>query len=176
MRARGNQPAPREMPPRPGASRRRPDHAQPVYPVSGTGAGAVAVAGAPRPAPPATDHFAERDGQFFAGTHVLLDLWGARYLDDARYIERAMRRAVDVSGATLLHIHLHRFGDGGGVTGVAVLAESHITVHTWPERSFAAFDVFMCGGCRPDLAAEALRSALEPERTEMTVERRGVVA
>jgi S-adenosylmethionine decarboxylase len=106
---------------------------------------------------------------------VLLDLWGARHLDDADHIERAMRRAVDVSGATLLHIHLHRFGDGGGVTGVAVLAESHITVHTWPERGFAAFDVFLCGGCRPDLAADALRNALEPERTEMTVERRGVV-
>ena len=59
----------------------------------------------------------------FAGTDVLLDLWGTRHLDDAEYIERAMRRAVDVSGATLLHIHLHRFGDGGGVTGVAVLAE-----------------------------------------------------
>ena len=174
MRARGNPAAPWEMPPHPGASRRRPDHAQPVYPVSGAGAGSAA--GAPRAASPAADHFAEHDGQVFAGTHVLLDLWGASHLDDARHIEGAMRRAVDVSGATLLHIHLHRFGDGGGVTGVAVLAESHITVHTWPERGFAAFDVFMCGACRPDLAAEALRSALAPERTEMTVERRGVVA
>ena len=124
----------------------------------------------------APDHFAEQGGQVFAGTHVLLDLWGASRLDDARHIERAMRRAVDVSGATLLHLHLHRFGDGGGVTGVAVLAESHISVHTWPERGFAAFDVFMCGGCRPDLAAEVLRSALDPVRVEMSVERRGVVA
>jgi S-adenosylmethionine decarboxylase len=164
---------PREIP-RPGASRRRPDHAQPVYPDSGAGAGAGV--GAPLPAPARADHFAEHDGQVFAGTHVLLDLWGARHLDDADHIERAMRRAVDVSGATLLHIHLHRFGDGGGVTGVAVLAESHISVHTWPERGFAAFDVFMCGRCRPDLAAEALRSALDPVRTEISVERRGVVA
>ena len=85
------------------------------------------------------------------------------------------RPAVDVAGATLLHIHLHRFGDGGGVTGVAVLAESHITVHTWPERGFAAFDVFMCGRCRPELAAEVIRGALEPERAEISVERRGVV-
>ena len=168
MQAGWNRVVPREVP-RPGASRRRPDHAQPARPESG------AVAGAPGPAPLRADHFAEQGGEVFAGTHVLLDLWGARHLDDAAYIERAMRRAVDVSGATLLHIHLHRFGDGGGVTGVAVLAESHISVHTWPERGFAAFDVFMCGGCRPDLAAEALRSALEPERSEMTVERRGVV-
>lgn len=168
MQAGWNRAVPREVP-RPGASRRRPDHAQPARPESG------AAADAPRPAPPRADHFAEQGGEVFAGTHVLLDLWGARHLDDAAWIERAMRRAADAAGATLLHIHLHRFGDGGGVTGVAVLAESHITVHTWPERGFAAFDVFMCGGCRPDLAAEALRSALEPERSEMTVERRGVV-
>ena len=122
------------------------------------------------------DHFAEQDGTVFAGTHVLLDVWGARHLDDPEYIERAMRRAAAVSGATVLHVHLHRFGEGGGVTGVAVLAESHISVHTWPERGFAAFDVFMCGRCRPELAAEALRSALDPERTEASVTRRGIVA
>ena len=122
------------------------------------------------------DHFAERDGQVFAGTHVLLDLWGAGHLDDAEYLERALRRAVDVSGATLLHVHLHRFGGGGGVSGVAVLAESHISVHTWPERGFAAFDVFMCGRCRPELAAEEIRRSLAPERTEMSIERRGLVA
>lgn len=166
MQAGWNRAVPREVP-RPGASRRRPDHAQSAHPESG--------AGAPRPVAPRADHFAERDGQVFAGTHVRLDLWGASRLDDADHIERAMRRAVEVSGATLLHLHLHRFGDGGGVTGVAVLAESHICVHTWPERSFAAFDVFMCGTCRPDLAAEAIRSALEPERTEMSTELRGVV-
>ncbi len=154
--------------PHPGAPRRRPDHAHTVFPVSG--------AGGPEAASVVPDHFARQDGQVFAGTHVLLDLWGASHLDDARYIERAMRRAVEVSGATLLHIHLHRFGDGGGVTGVAVLAESHLSVHTWPERGFAAFDVFMCGECRPELAAETLRNAFEPARAELSVERRGVVA
>ena len=168
MQAMRKRSVPLEMTPRPGASRRRPDHAPPEVPVSAAGAAAC-------PESARADHFAERDGKVFAGTHVLLDLWGARHLDDPRHIEDAMRRAVDVSGATLLHIHLHRFGDGGGVTGIAVLAESHITVHTWPERGFAAFDVFMCGGCRPDLAAEVIRGALDPERTEISVERRGVV-
>ena len=137
---------------------------------------AAASASAPIAASIEDDHFVERDGQVFAGTHVLLDLWGAHHLDDADYLERALRRAVDVSGATLLHVHLHRFGGGGGVSGVAVLAESHISVHTWPERGFAAFDVFMCGRCRPELAAEEIRRALAPERAETSVERRGVVA
>ena len=166
MRAKTERAVAPEMP-RPGASRRRPDHAPPLYPVSG--------ADASRPASGRADHFAEHDGEVFAGTHLLLDLWGASHLDDSGHIERAIRHAVDVSGATLLHLHLHRFGDGGGVTGVAVLAESHITVHTWPERGFAAFDVFMCGGCRPDLAAEVIRNALGPERFEVSIERRGVV-
>ena len=129
----------------------------------------------PDAASAADDHFVERDGQVFAGTHVLLDLWGAAHLDDVDYLERALCRAVDAAGASLLHVHLHRFDRGGGVSGVAVLAESHISVHTWPERGFAAFDVFMCGRCRPDLAAEEIRRALSPERVEMSVERRGVV-
>ena len=158
---------PLEMSLRPGASRRRPDHAQSELPASGVDAAAC-------PAADRADHFAERDGEVFAGTHLLLDLWGSSRLDDPEHLERAMREAVDAGGATLLHIHLHRFGDGGGVTGVAVLAESHLSVHTWPERGFAAFDVFMCGECRPELAAETLRRALDPERAEISVKRRGV--
>jgi len=122
------------------------------------------------------DYFVERDGVVFAGSHVLADLWGARNLDDIELIERSLRAAVAVCGATLLHIHLHHFSEGGGVSGVAVLAESHITVHTWPERGFAAFDIFMCGKCDPEKALPVLRDFFQP--TEMTVgqHRRGVVA
>jgi S-adenosylmethionine decarboxylase proenzyme len=46
-------------------------------------------------------------------------------------------------GATLLHIHLHHFEPNGGVSGVAVLAESHISIHSWPKRGYAALDIFM---------------------------------
>lgn len=122
----------------------------------------------------ANDHFVFRDGQEFAGTHLILDLWGARRLDDIEFIERAMRRAVTAAGATLLHIHLHHFGAGGGVSGVAVLAESHLSVHTWPERDFAAFDVFMCGDAKPEKAIEALEQAFRPERSELLEARRGL--
>ena len=132
-----------------------------------------------QPVPPegscAADHFVERGGAMCAGTHLLMDLWGASHLDDIEYIEGAMRRAVDAAGATLLHLHFHQFGGAGGVSGVAVLAESHISVHSWPERGFAAFDVFMCGKCRPERAAEEIRRALGPARTDITIERRGVV-
>ena len=51
---------------------------------------------------------------------------------------------------------MHSFGSKSGLTGVLLLAESHISVHTWPEREYAAFDVFMCGNCDPDAAAEVI--------------------
>lgn len=121
------------------------------------------------------DHFITRDGVSFAGNHVIADFWGASYLDDREVLEQAMVDAVNAAGATLLHIHLHKFGDGGGVSGVAVLAESHISVHTWPERGFAAFDVFMCGDAEPGEAVEALRKALTPTRVVVGKHKRGVV-
>ena len=128
-----------------------------------------------QPAGEEKDYFVERNGVLYAGGHVLADLWGATNLDNIEMIERALREAVDVCGATLLHIHLHHFSEGGGVSGVAVLAESHITVHTWPERSFAAFDIFMCGKCEPMNALPVLRKYFQPSREQVDQHRRGVV-
>lgn len=112
------------------------------------------------------DYFIEREGLRYAGTHLIVDLWDAAHLDDIDLIEAAFRDAVTEAGATLLHIHLHHFTPNNGVSGVAVLAESHISVHTWPENGFAAFDVFMCGGADPYRAVEVLRRAFKPGRIE----------
>jgi S-adenosylmethionine decarboxylase len=121
------------------------------------------------------DHFVTRDGVRFAGTHLILDLWGAERLDDQEHIEQALRQVVEKANATLLHIHLHRFLPNGGISGVAVLAESHISVHTWPERSYAAFDVFMCGDATPHVAIEELQAAFAPSRLDVVEHRRGTV-
>lgn len=122
---------------------------------------------------PVKDHFIQRNGVEFAGTHILLDLWGASHLDEIEHIEQAMRDIVTACGATLLHIHLHHFSPSGGVSGVAVLAESHISVHTWPEREYAAFDVFMCGEAQPENAIPVLKRAFFPHRLEVCEELRG---
>jgi len=121
------------------------------------------------------DHFVRSDGVTFAGSHLLLDLWGARQLDDADFIEQTLRYAIIAAGAQLLHIHLHRFTQGGGISGVALLAESHISVHTWPERDFAAFDIFMCGTAQPEQAARVIKQAFAPQRSSTHRHRRGLI-
>ena len=123
---------------------------------------------------PQQDYFVNRDGLVYAGTHLLIDLWGAQNLDDIAVIETAMRDSVTACGATLLHLYLHHFSPNGGVSGVAVLAESHISVHTWPERGYAAFDIFMCGSCNPYAAIEVLKGALAPERVQLAEQKRGL--
>ena len=121
------------------------------------------------------DHFIKRDGLEFAGSHLIVDLWGAQHLDNLELMENTFRTAVKVAGATLLHIHLHHFTPEGGISGVAVLAESHISVHTWPERGFAAFDVFMCGDSEPKKAVEIIKSVFSPEKYTVHEYLRGVV-
>ncbi len=112
----------------------------------------------------AKDYFIERDGTRYAGTHLIVDLWGAERLDDLAHIEAALRDSVEAARATLLHIHLHRFTPHNGISGVAVLAESHISIHTWPENGYAALDVFMCGDAEPHKTIEVLRAAFRPDR------------
>ena len=107
--------------------------------------------------------------------HLIIDLWGAKRLDELELMEDALREAVRVAGATLLHIHLHHFTPNGGISGVAVLAESHISVHSWPERDFAAFDVFMCGDAQPEKAIEVLKQAFSPTQVDVETLLRGEV-
>ena len=121
----------------------------------------------------AKDHFIERDGVACAGVHLIIDLIGAKRLDDIRHIETALRESIEKARATLLHIHLHEFSPNGGVSGVAVLAESHISIHTWPERDYAALDVFMCGDADPHATVEVLRRAFTPETLIVSEHLRG---
>jgi len=121
------------------------------------------------------DHFVTKNGVVFAGSHLIIDLWEAEGLDDKDRIEQAMIDAVEAAGATLLHIHLHTFTPSGGVSGVAVLAESHISVHTWPERGYAAFDIFMCGNADPRKAFSVLKQAFAPKRVVLGEHKRGVL-
>jgi len=84
-----------------------------------------------------------------------------------------MTIAAKEAGATVLGRHMHYFGEESGVTGVVILAESHISVHTWPEHNYAAFDVFVCGEADPKLAIAALKRLLKPKNIIQKAFRRG---
>jgi len=118
------------------------------------------------------DHFAVRNGVRCAGVHLIVDLHEAQDLDNIDLIERTLRRCVDAARATLLHIHVHHF-QPNGVSGVAVLAESHISIHTWPDAGYAALDVFMCGNASPDACIPVLREAFRAKRVEVNELLRG---
>ena len=105
------------------------------------------------------DYFIERDGVRCAGTHLIIDLFGAQRLDDLRHIKETLRRCVEAAGANLLHIHLHRHTDKTGISGAAVLAEGHMSVHSWPETGYLALDAFMGRDAKPELAIDVAKQA-----------------
>ena len=129
-----------------------------------------------------------------AGTHLLADFWGGRTVVSVEELDALVRSAVASAGATLLELAFHQFpahgarpgrGDPtapaegalpGGITGYALLAESHISVHTWPERGYVSIDVFMCGEQRPEAALDVMRRALAPTRERVRTVQRGIEA
>ena len=111
----------------------------------------------------------------YDGQHLIADLHGcAASLDDVARIERALRTAAAAGGATIIDLRLHHFGPGQGVTGVALLAESHISIHTWPEHGYAALDFFLCGARHDlDAALAAVTAEFLPDRVERQTIKRG---
>ena len=122
------------------------------------------------------DFFIHRDGQIYAGTHLIIDLIDAKRLDDPEHIEQSLISAAEAAGATVLSSDFHIFTPNNGVSGVIVLAESHISIHTWPEKNFAAVDVFMCGDAQPMRTIPALKRAFAPERIGLQEIKRGLQA
>ena len=82
------------------------------------------------------------------GLHLIGDLYGclcdSRLMHDAEYLEDFCKARVAAAGLTSVGSLFHSFGEGGGVTGVVVLAESHLSIHTWPEAGYVTLDVYVC--------------------------------
>lgn len=112
-----------------------------------------------------------------AGAHLLADLHGisADMLKDVVFLEDLLRHSALAAGAQILFSHFHSFGEGQGITGVVLLAESHISIHTWPEFGFAAADIFMCGQAQPQRALEVIKLALQATSCEVQTLKRGVL-
>jgi S-adenosylmethionine decarboxylase len=105
------------------------------------------------------------------GKHLIIEFRGASNLTDHTVAKDVFKRAVEAANATLLNINLHSFKtedmQEAGFTGVAILAESHMSIHTWPEHNYAALDIFMCGDADPLLAIPTLKEHFKPENTEV---------
>ena len=112
------------------------------------------------------------------GLHFLLDVAEAPFetLDDPDLLENALHAAVREMGANVLGSHIHRLTPQG-VSGVVVISESHLTIHTWPERGEAAIDLFTCGDpARARAAVTALARRLGGKRTRVTEMARGLTS
>jgi S-adenosylmethionine decarboxylase proenzyme len=108
------------------------------------------------------------------GQHLLVEYHGCdtATLNDERAISHALERAAIEAGATIVTKTFHRFAPQG-VSGVVVIEESHLSIHTWPENGYAAVDFYTCGDCEPERANRVLRSALCASRSEVLIVRRG---
>lgn len=107
--------------------------------------------------------------------HLLVDLYGcpADLLNDITALETVMIEAAQCAGATVINSMFHHFSPFG-VSGVVVIQESHLTIHTWPEQGFAAIDLFTCGTqTKPRRALIHLKRALQSTRIEVRQFRRG---
>ena len=103
------------------------------------------------------------------GKHCILELYNCdpAKLDDEAFLRTAITTAAKRAGATLLNLITHRF-EPQGVTGLALLAESHISIHTWPESGYAAVDVFTCGDhTMPERACAVLSEELHAARFKL---------
>jgi S-adenosylmethionine decarboxylase len=114
-----------------------------------------------------------RESTSHAGYHVIIDLYGAKRLDDVKHIERTLKRCADVSGIRLAHVHLLRAAADGDVSGAAVLDDGHISVQARSETGFAAFDVFMGGVAKPQRCVEVLREAFSARDVSVKILQRG---
>ena len=117
----------------------------------------------------------ERHGAL--GTHLLVELndCNPSRLDDMPLVRRSLLRAADEAGATIVGEVFHKFSPIG-VTGIVCIAESHISIHTWPEHAYAAVDIFTCGeDFKPRKAANFIAESLQARQCTVTEVKRGAV-
>ncbi|MCK6258017.1 adenosylmethionine decarboxylase [Fictibacillus sp. KIGAM418] len=102
------------------------------------------------------------------GRHVIAELWGcnSEKLNDMRFIEETFVDAALKAGAEIREVAFHKFAPHG-VSGVVIISESHLTIHSFPEHGYASIDVYTCGDrIDPNVAADYISQALEANSRE----------
>jgi len=104
------------------------------------------------------------------GRHVISELWGCNFdkLNSMESIEKIFVEAALKSGAEIREVAFHKFAPQG-VSGVVIISESHLTIHSFPEHGYASIDVYTCGNLDPNIAADYIADALGA-KTRETIE------
>lgn len=113
----------------------------------------------------------------YLGKHIILELYQcpADLLSDPQLIEQYMKEAAVIMGATIVETTFHHFSPLG-VSGVVVIKESHLTIHTWPEHEYAAVDMFTCGDIEMEKGVALLKQKFQAKNAEMQVLKRGNIS
>jgi S-adenosylmethionine decarboxylase len=101
------------------------------------------------------------------GRHVISELWGCDFekLNDMDFIEQTFVEAALKSGAEIREVAFHKFAPQG-VSGVVIISESHLTIHSFPEHGYASIDVYTCGDLNPNIAADYIAESLNAQTRE----------
>ncbi len=112
--------------------------------------------------------------KIYAGLHLIVEFWGGKIIENSRKIERILILAAKKAGNTPLRTAIHKFSPRG-ITGVLLLAESHIAFHSWPEINYLAIDIFTCGKKSfPQKALNYLKKEFEPKKVKVYKIKRGI--
>ena len=103
----------------------------------------------------------------------MIDLFGARRLDDVAHIDATLKSCIAASGSVLLGLHVHHADASGGVAAMAVLPEGHVSIRTWPETAYAAVDVLMDDETKAQSCLDLIKMALETGTITVRSHRRG---
>ncbi len=113
--------------------------------------------------------------QKYSGIHLIAEFWYGKNIEDPKELEKILIGAVRETNNTPLNIAVHKF-QPQGITGIVLLAESHLAIHTWPEFNYTAIDIFTCGDkANPEKALEYLREVLQPKKVEIKKIKRGKI-
>jgi len=111
----------------------------------------------------------------YAGIHFVAEFWNGKIIEDKKELKKIMWGAAKAAESTPLATTVYKFLPQG-ITGVILLAESHISIHTWPELNYTAIDLFTCGDkTRPEKALEFLKQELKPKKIEIRKIKRGKI-
>lgn len=110
----------------------------------------------------------------YAGVHLIAEFWQGKIIEDSKKLENILVSAAKKGGNTPLEVIIHKFSPHG-ITGVILLAESHIALHSWPEIDYLAIDIFTCGNkAMPQKALEYLKKTFKPKKVKIEKIKRGV--